>query len=390
MAGSAPVAVGDPWTDPAAATGRGERLLAAVRRAAPLLLSILVLFVLAPNLLDEFRLSLLAKFLAYAIVAVGLDLLWGYTGMMSLGQGVFFGLGAYCWAMYLKLEAARAAGDTMPDFMSWSGVQSLPWFWYPFASPLFAGLAAVLLPMLIAGVVGFLVCRSRISGVYFSLITQALALILGTLIVGQQGFTGGTNGMTNFSTMLGMPLDDVRTQWLLYLVTAGTLVAVYLGCRWLVDGRCGRLLVAVRDDENRVRFCGYNVTAVKVFVFALSAGIAGLAGALFVPQVGIISPANLGIVPSIEMVIWVAVGGRGTLVGAIVGALVVNAARSGLSESFPDTWQYFLGALFVGAVLLFPAGIVGTWRELRRRRRRPAGAPGAASPEAPLAVEGRP
>jgi urea transport system permease protein len=388
-AGGAPVAVGESWTaQPVAARPGGRRVLAAARRAAPPLLAALVLFVLAPNLLDEFRLGLLAKFLAYAIVAVGLDLLWGYTGMLSLGQGVFFGLGAYCWAMYLKLEAARAAGETMPDFMSWSGVQSLPWFWRPFASPLFAGLAAVLLPMLIAGVVGFLVCRSRISGVYFSLITQALALILGTLIVGQQGFTGGTNGMTNFSTMLGAPLDDVRTQWFLYLVTATALVVVYLGCRWLVDGRFGRLLVAVRDDENRVRFCGYNVTAIKVFVFALSAGIAGLAGALFVPQVGIISPANLGIVPSIEMVIWVAVGGRGTLGGAIVGALVVNAARSGLSESFPDTWQYFLGALFVGVVVLFPAGIVGTWRDFRRRREQraaPAAAP--ATGTSPLAVE---
>jgi urea transport system permease protein len=343
-----------------------------------------LLFVVAPNLLDEFRLSLLAKFLAYAIVAVGLDLLWGYTGMMSLGQGVFFGLGAYCWAMYLKLESARSAGETMPDFMNWSGVQSLPWFWVPFGSPLFAGLAAVLVPMLIAGVVGFLVCRSRISGVYFSLITQALAVILTTLIVGQQGFTGGTNGMTNFSTMLGMPLDDVRTQWLLYLFTAATLFAVFLGCRWLVEGRFGRLLVAVRDDENRVRFCGYNVTAIKVFVFALSAGLAGLAGALFVPQVGIISPAMLGIVPSIEMVIWVAVGGRGTLTGAVVGVLVVNAARSGLSESFPETWQILLGALFIGVVVLFPAGIVGTWRELRRRRRRPGAAPVVATPDAAL------
>jgi len=221
--------------------------------------------------------------------------------------------------------------------------------------------------MALAALLGYLVCRSRIKDVYFSLITQALAMILTILIVGQQAFTGGTNGMTNFSTMLGMPLQDVRTQWVLYLVTATVLLAVYLFCRWLVGSRFGQLLVAVRDDENRVRFCGYSLTAIKVFVFAVSAGIAGLAGALFVPQVGIISPAMLGIVPSIEMVIWVAVGGRGTLVGAILGALVVNAAKSGFSESFPDTWQYLLGGLFIGAVLLFPDGIIGATRRLGTR-----------------------
>ncbi|MBI3973233.1 MAG: urea ABC transporter permease subunit UrtC [Chloroflexi bacterium] len=321
-----------------------------------LVLAAVVLFLAAPSTLSEFRLNLLAKFLTFAIVAIGLDLLWGYTGMLSLGHGVFFGLGAYAWAMYLKLEASAG---TLPDFMAWSGLKTLPWFWRPFASPIFAGAMVVVLPMVVAALLGYLVCRSRIKDVYFSLITQALALILSILIVGQQPYTGGTNGITNFSTMFGISLKDVRTQWFLYLATAAALAAVYLLCRWLVTSRLGRLLIAVRDDENRVRFCGYNLTAIKVFVFALSAGIAGLAGALFVPQVGIISPALLGIVPSSEMVIWVAVGGRGTLAGAALGALLVNAAKSGLSESFPDTWQFLLGGLFVGAVLLFPAGIAG-------------------------------
>ena len=342
-------------------------VLTFLRRHLPLILVAVFLFAVAPNTLSEFRLSLLAKFLTFAIVALGLDLLWGYTGMLSLGHGVFFGLGAYCWAMYLKLEAARAAGEPLPDFMVWSGLKALPAFWAPFASPLFAAAAAIAVPMALAALLGYLVCCSRIRDVYFSLITQALAMILTILIIGQQPFTGGTNGMTNFSTMLGMPLQDVRTQWLLYLVTAAVLVAVYLLCRWLVASRFGRLLVAVRDDENRVRFCGYNLTAVKVFVFALSAGIAGLAGALFVPQVGIISPAMLGIVPSIEMVIWVAVGGRGTLAGAALGAVIVNAAKSGFSESFPDTWQFLLGGLFIGAVLLFPDGILGASRRLLAR-----------------------
>jgi urea transport system permease protein len=366
----------------------------ALRRLAPLLVAGLLLFAVAPNTLDEFRLGLLAKFLTFAIVAVGLDLLWGYGGMLSLGQGVFFGLGAYCWAMYLKLEAVAGAGETVPDFMTWTGLKVLPWFWQPFASPVFAGAAAVLLPMLCAALLGFLVFRNRVRDVYFALITQALALILTLLIVGQQPYTGGTNGITNFSTMLGMPLDDVRTQWLLYFLTATTLVAVYLGARWLVSGRFGRILVAVRDDESRVRFCGYNVTAVKVFVFALSAGIAGLAGALFVPQVGIISPAMLGVVPSIEMVVWVAVGGRGTLAGAVVGALVVNAAKSGLSESFPDTWQYFLVALFVWVVVLFPSGIMGALRRVRIPLGRLGARPGSTvqAPQAPaearLAAEG--
>ena len=351
------------------AKGGSGALLGLLQRNWPLLIVAFFLFVVAPNTLGEFRLSLLAKFLTYAIVALGVDLLWGYTGMLSLGHGVFFGLGAYCWAMYLKLEAAASAGEAMPDFMVWSGLKILPAFWMPFSSPIFAGAMVLLVPMALASLLGYLVCRSRIKDVYFSLITQALALILTILIIGQQAFTGGTNGMTNFSTMLGMPLQDVRTQWLLYFVTATALVAVYLFCRWLVASRFGRLLVAVRDDENRVRFCGYSLTAIKVFVFAVSAGIAGLAGALFVPQVGIISPAMLGIVPSIEMVIWVAVGGRGTLAGAVLGAVIVNAAKSGFSESFPDTWQYLLGGLFIGAVLLFPDGVLGASRRLIKRLR---------------------
>lgn len=332
----------------------------------------LALLIGAPALLDEFRLSLLAKFLTFAIVALAVDLVWGYTGMLSLGHGVFFGLGGYAMAMYLKLEASKGA---LPDFMSWSGLSALPVFWAPFAHPWFAVPMAVVLPAVVAGGLGYLVFRSRITGVYFSLITQALALIVSILFVGQQPFTGGTNGITNFQTIFGLPLILDETRLGLYYATVAATVLVFLLCRWTVDSRFGTLLVALRDDENRVRFFGYDPVRLKVFVFALSAGIAGIAGALFAVQVGIISPAMMGIVPSIEMVVWVAVGGRGTLVGAVLGALLVSSAKSGFSEAFPDLWQAVFGALLVASVVFFPQGVVGALRSgARAVQRRVVGA----------------
>ncbi len=333
----------------------------------PVILGFTVLLAAAPLALSDFRLSLLAKFLCFAIVALGIDLIWGFGGMLSLGHGFFFGVGAYAVGMYLKLE--DGAG-TLPDFMEWSGLRSLPWFWLPFGSPIFAIAAALTAPTLIAGVLGYLVFRSRITGVYFSLITQALALIVTILIIGQQPYTGGTNGMTNFSTIFGLSLSAPSTQIGLYLVTVLCLAGSYVLCQWLTASRFGRLLLAVQDDENRARFSGYDPAMAKAIVLAISGGLAGLGGALFAPQVGIVSPAMMGIVPSIEMVIWVALGGRGTLVGAVFGALVVNAAKSGLSESFPDAWQYLFGGLFVGVVLLFPDGIVGAVVRLTRAIKR--------------------
>ncbi len=330
------------------------------------LLGALLLLVAAPLLLSPFQLNLLGKFLAYAIVALSLDLIWGYAGILSLGQGLFFGLGAYAMAMYLKLEAANGR---LPDFMSWSGLEALPLFWVPFRFPAFAIAMAVLVPMLLAGCVGWLIFRSRIQGVYFSIITQALAMIAVLLFVGQQPITGGTNGITDLQTIFGYRLADSSTQTVLYLVTAACLIVMYLVLRRLVSSRFGRLLVAMRDDETRVRFLGYNPVVPKTMVFALSAGIAGLAGALFVPQVGIISPTAMGVIPSLEFVIWVAVGGRGTLIGAIVGALLVNYGKSGFSAVFPEFWQFFMGALCVGTVLFFPLGIVGTLDTWRRGAR---------------------
>jgi urea transport system permease protein len=327
---------------------------------------LMAFLLLAPLVLPDFRLNQLGKFLTFAIIAVGLDLIWGYGGMMSLGQGLFFGLGAYGFAMYLKLQAA---GDKLPDFMFWSGLKEVPWFWAPFASPGFAVAAALILPALLAGVIGFFIFRSRVQGVYFSIITQAFTLLTSIWFVGQQAYTGGTNGITDLgrAQIFGYGLLSSEIQHGFYFATLFCLAAVYLLARVMTESRFGRLLVALRDNENRVRFLGYDPVKIKVLVFALSAALAALAGILFVPQVGIISPSSMGVVPSIEMVIWVAIGGRGTLLGAIIGALVVSYGRSLFSESYPDVWQYFLGLLFIGSVLLFPKGIVEALRELVQR-----------------------
>ncbi len=319
----------------------------------------LAVLLAAPAVLSDFRIALLGKFLTFAMLAVSLNLIWGYAGMLSLGHGVFFGLGGYAMAMFLKLESA---GGKLPDFMFWSGLTELPFFWAPFKYAWFAIPMTFVVPAVLAGALGYLVFRSRITGVYFALITQALALIVSILFIGQQAYTGGTNGITNYTTIFGYPLNAPSMQLILYYASVAALVAAYLLCWWLISSRLGRLLVAMRDDENRVRFSGYDPAVLKTLVFSLSAGIAGVAGALFTPQVGIISPTMMGIVPSIEIAIWVAVGGRGVLLGAVIGAVVVNGAKSGLSESFPAVWQYFLGLLFIGAVLLFPSGIMGLLR----------------------------
>jgi len=318
---------------------------------------IAIILLSAPLFLSDFRLTLLGKFLTFAIAAMGLVLIWGFGGMLSLGQGLFFGLGAYALAMYLKLETAQGR---LPDFMVWTGLKELPWFWIPFSSPIFAIAMVVIVPAIVAGMLGFFVFRSRIQGVYFSIITQALTLLVSILLIGQQPFTGGTNGLTNLNSIFGHSLASQDTKNALYFVTVICLILVYIFCRKITDSRFGRLLVAMRDDESRVRFLGYDPVVIKTTTFIIAAAITGIAGALYVPQVGIISPSTLGVVFSIEMVIWAAVGGRGTLVGAIIGALVVNAGRSTFSEKFPDIWQYFLGALFIVVVLVFPQGIVGT------------------------------
>ncbi|AZN38910.1 urea ABC transporter permease subunit UrtC [Paenibacillus albus] len=316
----------------------------------------------APLVLSDFRLNLLAKFLAYAIVALGLDLIWGYTGILSLGHGVFFGLGGYAMAMYLKLEAS---GGKLPDFMDWSGLTALPWFWKPFGSIGFALAAGILLPALLALVLGYVTFRNRIRGVYFTILTQALVIITVTLFVGQQAYTGGTNGVTGYSKLFGYSLASPDTKRWLYFVTVAVLIGAFLLCRFIVKSRFGKVLRAIRDGENRVRFIGYNPAIYQMVAFAISAGLAGVAGMLFVLHVGIISPSMMGIVPSIEMVLWVAIGGRGTLGGAVLGAVLLNSAKSTFSESYPEMWTLFLGALFVVVVVFLPKGAAGLFGSLK-------------------------
>ena len=302
-----------------------------------------VMLVVLPGAMDTFRLNLLGKFLCFALVALGLDLAWGYAGLLSLGQSVFFGLGAYAFGMSLKMESAQGA---LPDFMSWSGLDALPGYWRPFADPFFGLMVALFLPALFAGGLAYLLSRSRIGGVYFSIITQALAFIATTLFIGQQPFTGGTNGLTNFATIMGHPLRDASVQAGLYRVTVLALAACLGLGVWLARSRFGRLLLAMRDDEQRLRFSGYNPAVLKTAAFAVAGGMAGLAGALFVPQVGIVNPDSLGIILGIQMVIWVAVGGRGTLWGAVLGAVAVRVSTL-LEHPAPDDDT---AAAHVGAV----------------------------------------
>lgn len=315
---------------------------------------------------SDFTLNRFGKFLAFAILALGLDLIWGYTGILSLGQGVFFGIGAYCIGMHLMLTIGSEGvyGSALPDFMVWNQVKELPLFWTPFYSFLAAVGLGILVPMACAWVFGLLVFRSRIKGVYFAIITQAVALSAWLVFNRNETNLGGTNGLTDFKQLLGFRLSDPGTQRTLYVVTVLALGGAYFLCRWIIQSRAGKVLVAVRDSEQRVLFSGYSPSNYKVFVFVVSAGLAGLAGLLYVPQVGIITPAQIGVLPSLEMVIWVAVGGRGTLIGAIIGAVGVNFGRSILTNYFPELWPFFLGGLFIAVVLLFPDGLVGLMRRM--------------------------
>ena len=318
---------------------------------------------------SDFTLNLFGKFLAYAILALGLDLIWGYTGILSMGHGVFFGLGAYCMGMYLTLEIGGEGvyQSKLPDFMVWNRVKELPLFWKPFHSFFFTTLAVAVVPGALAAVFGFLAFRTRVRGVYFAIITQALALSAWLVFNRNEVNLGGTNGLTNFKKILGFTLTEASTQRGLYVATALALCGAYLLCRWIVKSRAGKILLAIRDAENRVLYSGYTPANYKVFVFTVSAMLAGVAGALYAPQVGIITPGRIGVLPSIEMVIWVAVGGRGSLIGAVIGAVGVNWARSYLTSSYPDYWLYFLGGIFILVVQFFPDGVVGLARDLPRR-----------------------
>ena len=317
--------------------------------------------------LSDFSLNRFGKFLAFAILALGLDLIWGYTGILSLGQGVFFGLGAYCMSMHMMLTIGKESvyGSDMPDFMVWNQVKELPLFWKPFYSFPAAVIGAILVPMLFALIFGFFAFRSRIKGVYFAIITQALALVAWLVFNRNDTNLGGTNGLTDFKQVLGYRLSEPGTQRVLYVLTVLCLGGSYLLCQWIIRSRAGRVLVAVRDSEKRVVFSGYTPANYKLFVFVVAAALAGLAGMLYAPQVGIITPAQIGVLPSLEMVIWVAVGGRASLAGAVLGAVSVNYGRSVLTNYFPELWPFILGGLFVLVVLLFPDGLIGMMKKAK-------------------------
>jgi urea transport system permease protein len=322
------------------------------------------LLLIAPAVLSDFRLSLLAKFLCFAIIAIGIGLAWGQGGMLVLGQGLFFGLGGYCMGFHMKI--VDAGPGNLPDILTYSGqYESLPWLWKPFTHAWFAIPMAILLPMAIAALLGAAVFRQRIRGAYFAILSQALAAAFVIVIVGNLSLTGGTNGLTNFQTFFGLSVIDPADQKILYFIVVIVLLLVFLATRSLVLARYGRLLIASRDDEDRVRFLGYDPARIKLVAYVLAAGMAGLAGALFVPVVGIISPALLGIVPSIEMVIWVALGGRTALAWAAAGAVMVNQAKTSISEEFPSGWLYAQGLLFVVVILFLPKGVGGAVESIR-------------------------
>jgi urea transport system permease protein len=324
--------------------------------------AVLLFGVAAPLVINPYELSLLGRFLALSMLAMGIVLIWGEGGILSLGQGVFFGLGGYALAMHLKLEGLDLTKGDMPDFMQWSGVSALPDFWYPFANPWFSLASIVLIPGTVAAAFSWLVFRRRIGGVYFALITQALALAFSTLLISQQSYTGGFNGLTDYSTFDGYDITSNFAAQIIYWITFILVTASYFFLRWLLTTRWGIMLRATRDGENRVRFLGHNPLPYKVGAFTIAGILAGIGGALFTLHAGVVSPALVGVVPSIEMVVWVALGGRNVLWGSIAGTLLVNFAKDQISSALPSLWLYGLGALFILAVSFLPAGIAGLFK----------------------------
>lgn len=327
----------------------------------------LILVVVLPLSLDIFRLNLVGKYLTYAFVALGLVLCWGYGGILSLGQGVFFGLGGYAMAMFLKLEASSPENTAIqstpgiPDFMDWNQLTELPWFWQPFHSLTFTVIAIIVIPSIFAYIIGVAMFKRRVGGVYFAIITQAVAAILTILIIGQQGYTGGVNGITDLRTLFGWDIRTNEAKYVFYFLCVFMLFLCLGVAQFVRKSKLGRLLVAMREMEDRVRFSGYDVANFKIFVFCLGSAFAAIGGAMFTLQVGFMSPTFVGIVPSIEMVIFCAVGGRLSIFGAVYGALVVNWAKTTFSESFPELWLFAMGALFIGVVMAFPNGLAGLY-----------------------------
>ena len=317
--------------------------------------------------LSDYMVGLLGKIMCYAICALAMDLIWGYTGILSLGHGLFFALGGYVMGMYLMRQIGLDGNykSELPDFMVFLDWKELPWHWALSDSFIATLLLIVLVPGVVAFVFGYFAFRSRIKGVYFSIITQALTFAALLLFFRNETGFGGNNGFTDFKRILGIPLATPSMRMTLFIITGLTLLGFFLWARWLVNSKFGRVLQAVRDAESRVMFCGYNPLPYKLTIWTISAVMCGIAGALYVPQVGIINPGEMSTANSIEIAIWAAVGGRATLIGPIVGAFIVNGAKSWLTVSFPEYWLYFLGVLFIVVTLFMPQGVVGLVKKLR-------------------------
>ncbi|GAA0420090.1 urea ABC transporter permease subunit UrtC [Cocleimonas flava] len=344
-----------------------EKMMGGKKGLTGFLILATLILVIFPLFLDIFRLNLVGKYLTYAFPAVSLVLLWGYGGILSLGQGVFFGLGGYGMAMFLKLEASSVENTKIqstpgiPDFMDWNQLTSLPWFWEPFNSLTLTILAILILPAAFAYIIGAAMFKRRVGGVYFAIITQVIAVILTILIVGQQGYTGGINGITDLRTLNGWDITTDSAKYIFYFINVALLLGVILLSRLILTSKFGSLLLAIRDKEDRVRFSGYDVSNFKIFIFCFSALISSIGGAMFTLQVGFMSPSFVGIVPSIEMVIFAAVGGRMSLIGAVYGTLLINFGKTAFSESFPELWLFLMGGLFISVVMFFPNGLAGLW-----------------------------
>jgi urea transport system permease protein len=355
--------------------------------AAVGIIALMVIVVLpllnSSGVISDFTISRWGKYLSYAILAISVDMLWGYMGLLSLGQALFFSLGGYMMGMYLM---RMIGGETMPTFLSMLGRTEWPWFFKPFASFPIAVIMVILVPAIVALVFGFLAFRSRIKGVYFSILTQALTYAAALQFFRNDMLMGGNNGFTDFKTILGHDIRSGETQRLLFIATGIALMGIYAMCRWLNGTKFGLVQRAIRDSENRVLFSGYAAAHYKLFIFVLSAIVAGIGGALYVAQVQIINPAEMQVDKSLDAVVWVAVGGRGTLLGPIIGAVSVNALKSWATNVFPDAWLIILGGLFVLVVLFMPKGIVGLpaqftgyWKKIQARKSTPE------TPPVPLA-----
>jgi urea transport system permease protein len=343
---------------------RGGSVLLSLVAAVALLAPVLNLAVpeSSPLHLSSYVLMLIGKYMCYAILALAVDLVWGYAGILSLGHAAFFALGGYAMGMYLMRQIGTRGvygHAVLPDFMVFLNWDSLPWFWLGFDRLWFAAIMICLVPAALAYVFGWLAFRSRVTGVYLSIMTQALSFALMLAFFRNDMGFGGNNGFTDFKDLAGFNLQSATTRVVLVEITALALAATYAACRFIVASRAGRVLRAIRDAESRTRFLGYRVESYKLAVFVFSALVAGIAGALYVPQVGIINPSEFEPINSIEVVIWVAVGGRGTLVGAAAGAVLVNYAKTYLTGAFPELWLYVLGGIFVLVTLLLPAGVMG-------------------------------